>query len=103
MPARVLQSMKQTYKNFEIWISDGSDKEECKKELDAFCKEHKINLFRLGGSGSKNKADNTNKFLKYSGVDFDYLLITDADAVVHKNFVETSVKMFLSKKFPRLA
>lgn len=96
--ARVLQNMQQTYKNFELWVSDGSDNLEWRHKIKEFCTKNKINLFQLGLEGSKNKADNINQFLKQYKKDYDYLLIGDADEVFNKNFVEYAVKMFLSDK-----
>ena len=92
--ARVLQNMKQTYKNFEVWVSDGSSKQEWRDKVSNFCKEHKINLFQLELPGSKNKADNLNNFLRNYKGEYDYILIGDSDEVFHPNFVESAVKMF---------
>lgn len=102
LPSRVLQNSKQTYKNFEIWISDGSDKDEYSRQIEKFAKHNNFNYFKVGPNGSKTKADNLNSFLKKSGVYFDYLLITDADEVLDGHMVEYSLKCFNSPKFRNL-
>lgn len=103
MPARLLQNMKQTYKNFEVWISDGSDNTEIIREVNNFAQKHKIRLYRLGGKGSISKSDNLNHFLQYSGAHFDYLMIGDADEIFDKYFVECNIRFFYSDKFEKLA
>ena len=87
--ARMLQNMQQTYQNIEYWISDGSSNKEKIKEIKAFCKKYNVNYHSLKRP-SVNKADNLNHFLKYAKVNFDYLLIGDADVIIDKNFVSTS-------------
>lgn len=101
--ARVLQNLKQTYKNFELWVSDGSSSEEWRNKIKLFCNKNNINLFQIGGSGSKNKADNLNHFLKQYKNEYDYLLIGDADEVFNENFVENAIKIFVSKKIKNLS
>lgn len=96
MPSRLLQNMRQTYENFEVWISDGSDKSEIRQTIMNFAKINKINLFQLDKSGSRNKAHNLNEFLSKSGVTFDYLMIGDADEIFDKNFVKKNIKLFYS-------
>ncbi len=103
MPGRLLQSMNQTYKNIEYWISDGSSKEESRTAIDEFVKKNRnVKLYRLPRE-SKNKADNLNTFLKNSSVKFDYLMISDSDEIINKNFVNNSLRFFYSKKLPHLA
>lgn len=101
--SRVLQNSKQTYKNFEVWVSDGSSSNEWREKIKKFCSENNINLFQLGPEGSKNKADNLNQFLKQHKGDYDYLLIGDADEVFHPNFVEYAMKFFCSNKIKNLS
>lgn len=101
--ARVLQNMKQTYKNFEVWVSDGSDNPQWREKIKNFCTKNNINLFQLDIKGSKNKADNLNQFLKQYNKDYDYLLIGDADEVFHENFVEYGIKMFCSNRIKNLS
>ncbi len=101
--SRVLQNMKQSYKNFEVWVSDGSSDKEWRKKIKDFCNKNKINLYQLESKASKNKADNINQFLKNYKGDYDYLLIGDADEVFHENFVEYSIKIFLSNKIKNLS
>ncbi len=101
--ARVLQNKQQTYSNFEMWVSDGSDNTEWRKKIKNFCSKNKINLYQLGPQGSKNKADNINSFLKNYKGDYDYLVIGDADEVFHKNFVEYSIKLFCSKQLKNIS
>ncbi len=98
---RLLQSMQQTYKNIEYWISDGSSNKEKIQEIKDFCKKYNVNYHSLNRP-SLNKADNLNHFLKYAKVDFDYLLISDADVAIDKNFVSTSLKFFYYNGFKRL-
>ena len=100
--ARVLQNMKQSYKNFELWVSDGSTKLEWRNKIKNFCEQNNINLFQLDEKGSKNKADNLNQFLKNYKGDYDYLLIGDSDEVFHPNFVEGALKLFYSEKITDL-
>lgn len=100
--SRVLQNKNQSYKNFEIWVSDGSSNQEWKNKIEKFCKDNNINLFQLP-KPSVNKADNLNQFLNFYKDDFDYLLIGDADEVFHKNFVEYAIKIFYSNKIKNLA
>lgn len=100
--SRVLQNMRQTYKNFEVWVSDGSDNVGWREKIKKFCNNNNINLYQLGIEGSKNKADNLNQFLSQYQGDYDYLLIGDADEVFNENFVEHAVKMFLSNKIKHL-
>lgn len=99
--ARLLQSMQQTYKNIEYWISDGSSNQEKSKEIQDFCKKYNVKYYSLKRP-SINKADNLNHFLKHAKVKFDYLLISDSDVAIDKNFVTTSLKYFYYKKFKRL-
>lgn len=99
--ARLLQSMQQTYKNIEYWISDGSSDKEKSKEIQAFCKKYNVNYHSLNRP-STNKADSLNHFLKYSGAKFDYLLISDSDVAINKNFVSTSLKFFYYQKQKQL-
>lgn len=101
--SRLLQNMNQTYDNLEVWVSDGSSKSEWRDEIKKFCLKNNINLFQLDEKGSKNKADNLNRFFENYKGDFDYLLIGDADEVFHKNFVEYAIKMFYSSKIKNLA
>lgn len=103
LESRVIQNSKQTYQNLEVWVSDGSDKEEWKNKIKDFCNKNKINLFSLPLSGSKNKAHNINTFLKNYKGDYDFLMIGDADEVFHPNFVDHAVKMFYSDKVRNLA
>ena len=103
MPGRLLQNMKQSYKNFEVWISDGSSNKQIIDEIDLFVKKYSnVHLFRMKNE-SKNKADNLNTFLKESGATFDYLLIADADEALHERFVEKTLPFFYSSKIDRLA
>ncbi|WEK83001.1 MAG: glycosyltransferase [Mycoplasma sp.] len=95
-PAKVLHLKKQTYKNIEIWISDGSEKPENKKFAKEFALKNGINYYRLS-SPSKNKGDNLNRFLKYSGAKFDYLMIQDPDVIIPERFIESSLRFFYSK------
>lgn len=99
---RVLQNIKQTYKNFECWISEGSEKQEVIEKSRAFAEKHKIKFFAVGGNGSSNKADNLNAFLSRSGASFDYLLITDSDECLGNNFVECALKCFANPHFHNL-
>lgn len=99
--ARLLQSMQQTYKNIEYWISDGSSDKEKSKEIQAFCTKYNVNYHSLNRP-STNKADSLNHFLKYSGAKFDYLLISDSDVAINKNFVSTSLKFFYYQKQKQL-
>lgn len=101
--SRVLQNRQQTYKNFEVWVSDGSSSNEWREKIKKFCSENNINLFQLGPEGSKNKSDNLNQFLKQHKGDYDYLLIGDADEVFHPNFVEYAMKIFCSNKIKNLS
>lgn len=101
--ARVLQNMQQTYKNFEVWVSDGSDNIEWRNKIKKFCEDNKINLFQLGIEGSKNKSDNINQFLKQYKENYDYLLIGDADEVFHEKFVEYAIKMFYSNRVKNIS
>ena len=100
--ARVLQNMRQSYKNFEVWVSDGSDSLEWRNKIKKFCEKNNINLFQLGEGGSKNKADNLNQFLRNYKNNFEYLLVGDADEVFHHNFVESAIKLFYSDKIKNL-
>lgn len=94
MPARMLQNMQQTYTNIEYWISDGSELKETKKTIDEFVNKHKnVHLYRMN-KPSKNKADNLNSFLANSKVNFDYLMISDADVAIQNDFVDKSLKFF---------
>ena len=99
--ARLLQSMQQTYQNIEYWISDGSSNKEKSKEIKAFCKKYNVKYHSLNRP-SINKADNLNHFLKHAKVKFDYLLISDSDVAIDKNFVSTSLKFFYYKKQKQL-
>lgn len=94
--SRFLQVTKQTYKNIEYWISDGSEKKHNIKRVEEFAKKHNINYFSLGRP-SINKGDNLNTFILKSGAKFDYIVIMDADVHVDNNFVETSLKLFNSE------
>lgn len=100
--SRVLQNIQQTYKNFEVWISEGSEKPEVIEASKKFALQHGLNFHAVGGNGSSNKADNLNSFLSKSGAKFDYLLITDADEVLDNQFVELALKMFFYKDFHNL-
>lgn len=96
--ARILENMKQTYKNFEVWISDGSSKKEYQKYVRKFAQKHNINLMQMPLPGSKHKADNLNYFLENYKGQFDYLLIGDCDEAINHNFVEHAVKIYLANK-----
>lgn len=100
--SRVLQNKNQTYKNFELWVSDGSSSKEWRNKIKNFCKENNINLFQLERP-SVNKADNLNQFLNFYKGEYDYILIGDADEVFHESFVEYAVKMFISNRIKNLA
>ena len=103
MPGRLLQTMQQTYKNIEYWISDGSSNKEVINEVNEFVKKNKnVNLYRLPKE-SKNKADNLNTFLKNVKPQYDFLLISDADEVIHKDFVYSAIRFFYSEKNINLA
>ena len=94
MPTRMLQNMQQTYTNIEYWISDGSELAGTKKTIDDFVKKHKnVHLYRMKRP-SKNKADNLNSFLANHKSNFDYLMISDADVAIQKDFVDKSLKFF---------
>jgi cellulose synthase/poly-beta-1,6-N-acetylglucosamine synthase-like glycosyltransferase len=72
-------------------------------EIDEFCKTNpQIKLYRIGGEGSKNKADNLNHFLKNSQAKFDYLLFGDADEVIDKNFLNVAIRLFYCPKYSEL-
>ncbi len=99
--ARLLQSMQQTYKNIEYWISDGSSDQQKSKKIKEFCKKYKVHYHSLNRP-SLNKADNLNHFLNHSKVKFDYLLISDSDVAIDRNFVQLSLKLFNYKNQKRL-
>lgn len=100
---RLLQNMNQSYANLEIWVSDGSNKTEWRNKIKDFCSKNKINLFQLPPEGSKNKADNLNKFLaEYKGT-YDYLLIGDAKEIFHPDFINNAIKFFYSNKIKNLS
>lgn len=102
MKARLLQNSMQTYVNFEVWVSEGSEKLDVIEESRLFALQNNFHFFAVGGKGSSNKAENLNAFLKYSGVTFDYLMITDADEALDKNFVKYAIRCFYWKKFKNL-
>ena len=103
MPARMLQNMQQTYTNIEYWISDGSELTGTKKTIDNFIKKHKnVHLYRMKRP-SKNKADNLNSFLANHKSNFDYLMISDADVAIQKDFVDKSLKFFYCNNQRNLA
>ena len=97
-PTRLLQSMQQTYKNFEVWISDGSSKIEISNAIKEFASKNNIHLFKMN-TPSVDKADNLNTFLKTTKVKFDYLLFSDSDVAIHKEFVATALNYFYNPNF----
>ena len=52
---------------------------------------------------SKNKADNLNSFLASHKSNFDYLMISDADVAIQKDFVDKSLKFFYCNNQRNLA
>lgn len=100
--SRLLQSSQQTYKNIEIWVIDGSNKENLSNKYEDFAKNNGFKYFRFGSQGSNNKAENLNKWLLNSGVTFDYLLVTDSDEVLHKDFVDNALRCFNNECFNNL-
>lgn len=102
MPARVLQNSMQTYKNLEIWISEGSEKSDVIETSKKFAIKHGFNFYSVGGKGSSNKAENLNSFLKNVHPRYDFLLITDADEVLDEHFVDYGIRCFTNSKFNNL-
>ncbi|WP_406602210.1 glycosyltransferase [Mesomycoplasma moatsii] len=104
MPSRLEQNIRQTYRNIEYWISDGSSNPDNSKLVEEFAKKHKINLFKMN-QPSKDKSDNLNAFLNhlYSlNHDFEYIVTSDSDVAFDKNFVEVGIRYFYSEKINRL-
>lgn len=95
MESRLAQNMQQTYKNIEYWISVGGQNDKNIEKIKSFAKRNNINLYIMDRD-STSKADNLNHFLKYSNVQFDYLLIGDADCAFNPNFVDHAIKLFVS-------
>ena len=103
LPGRILQNSKQTYKNFEVWIADGSDQEPIREEIRQFAKKYNFNLCQMGIKGSATKAENLNYFLTKSGAVFDYLVVADSDESFDPCFVDASIRFFYSSKIRNLA
>ncbi len=93
---KMLQNMKQTYKNIEYWISDSLSDKKKSKEIKEFCKKYNVNYYSTNRANI-NKTNNLNYFLNESKIKFDYLLVSDNDVIIDKNFVLNSLKFFYSE------
>lgn len=87
--ARIIQSMRQKYKLIDFWVIDNFNNPKVKD----FCKSKEINYFKL-----PKQLDNTEEiiksFLLSCNVSFDYLMVTNSNIIVDKNFVSSSLQMF---------
>lgn len=102
--SRVLENRKQTYRNFMMYVADGSDNEEQQERIRKFCAKNNIKLIQmpLASGGSKNKADNLNFFIKHCKEKYDYIMTGDADVAINPRFVEHAIKFFSCKKIKNL-
>lgn len=95
--ARIIQSMRQNYKSIDFWVIDSFNN----LKIQDFCKSKEINYFNL----SKKLHDTEEiikSFLLSKKVSFDYLMVVNSNMIVDKNFVSSSLQMFLYQEKNRI-
>lgn len=94
-----MQSLEQSYKNFDLFILDDSNNEKYIKLIDDFIKENNTNFsikcIRRPINEKKlhpNRAGNIFYFLNNYAEEYDFILETDASAILSNDFLEKSLK-----------
>ena len=85
------RSMQQNYTNTKTVILDDSKNAESKAEIDAFAREHKVQVVRRNSSIGF-KAGNLNNFLRTAK--FDYFVILDSDEIIPPYFIQRALDYF---------
>lgn len=100
-PATILQSMNQTYKNFDVWILDDSSKPECIAQVDKFCKENGYYVLHRDPIHKKNHPSmvgNLHYFLDRHANEYDYIFESGSSSIVTSTFIENCLKFFIHNK-----
>lgn len=99
-PNTILQTMKQTYKNMDVWISDDSYKPEEVKLVDEFVAAHpEVKLFRRPAEHKKihrAKVGNLFAWLDAHGSEYDYVFENDSSNLTTSTFVENCLAYYHS-------
>jgi len=89
-------NLKQSYRNVQIWFIENIVDDIRREELYLFAKKKGIKVFSVGAKAKLPRFVLINRFLKYSGADYDYFVTSKPDEILDHNFILYSLKFFHS-------